>query len=238
MPRTNQAIKPRAPSPAARSILQLKRIYGRRPLNEWRALLAEVAAIDRTSEPLVGPARRKIFGFLFLAAVFAVAATFFIYVAVLSVVSAGMAGFYLVRWWRLRSTDLSNDFRNVLLKFLRIMAEDIPAKGRISMLVDVSGPTKQKLIAEKQLPPGRCKKIVEKVYSDPWCHMQAPLSNGSRMLLGIENRYTVQQRTWTNPRGKTKSKTKWKKLVKVTVGLIPDPERLCFDRDRHDLFGR
>ena len=107
----------------------------------------------------------------------------------------------------------------------------------MAVRLDLSGPTDKKIVKKEQIPPGRFKKVTETIYADPWCRLEAPLAEGSRLILDIENTYVAHERHWRNARGKHKSKTKWKKQVTIKTGLAPNASVLEFDPQALEALG-
>ncbi|MEW5725263.1 MAG: hypothetical protein AB1896_19270, partial [Thermodesulfobacteriota bacterium] len=191
-------------------------------LKGWVALLSEAAAFDEAADELRAKCGKRAILFLILSIAFGFLAFFtFGITLILFVPALVLTIVYFVKKGRLKKIDLDNEFRRVLLPFLETIAEDIPAEGRLRLELDLAGPVEAKIVQRQEIPPGRFRKVLETVYQDPWCRAEVPLMDGSRLILDIENTFVTQDRYWRNPRGKSKHKTKWKKLVSATAGLAP-----------------
>ena len=219
-------------SPDAAQIVLDKRTAGRYRLKRWLKTLHEVELFDQDT------GRSQQGGRVWLV-VAGVVLFFLVMGTVISILDAagtatigafmfavfvafGLLVFLIIRERRLKRSDLADDFHRVLLPFLRTIEEDIPSPGKVSLDLDLSGPTDTKIVRKEKIPPGRFRKVLRTVYDDPWCRLDAPLAEGSRLSLNISNIYTVRDCHWRNSRGKFKRKRKWKKVVVVTAGLVPN----------------
>ncbi|MBU2549982.1 MAG: hypothetical protein KKB20_16340 [Proteobacteria bacterium] len=230
-------------SPEAARLVFDKQVSGRRRLKDWRRLLGDVAAFDEAADRLRSSSRTWGYTLLVLSFILSIGTAivagavsdgdlpeWLLYILMPAIpVSIGLTVFLLIRAWRLKRVDMANDFRVSLVPFLEAMAEDIEPRAKIQMELNTAGPVLNKLTSKQEVPPGRFKRVVETVYSDPWLSMEAPLAGGSRLMLHIENTYQSQDRYWKNSSGKSKHKCKWKKWVTVTAGLAPNPDLLSFE---------
>jgi hypothetical protein len=221
-------------SPAAQQIVATKKVSGDDRLKGWFTVLREVAAFDNTVDELRAKASKRatIFLIISIALLFLGFFTFGI-TAIVAIPCIVLTIVYFVKKSKLSKIDLSNEFRTVLIPFLQTMSEDIQPKGRIALTLDMAGPSKEKIVSEQEIPPGRFRKVRETIRQDPWCRLSAPLTNGARLILNVDNVYVTHDRYWRNPRGKSKHKAKWKKQVNVTAGLIPSGA-LEFDKAEVD----
>jgi hypothetical protein len=229
-------------SPLSAQIVLEKKITGLFRLKKWLKLLHEVEMFDQATglQRKATTKRTVLVGILCFFLLFGniiglqdVSGPATVVAFVLAdVVVLGLLVFLIVRGRRLRTVDLADDFKEVLLPFLGAFGEDISPGGKVRLALDLSGPTKGKILRKQEIPPGRFRKVVETVYADPWCQVDAPLAEGSRLILDIHNTYTVLDRKWRTSRGKYKSKRKWKKLVSVKAGLIPNAETYSLEPDQ------
>ena len=97
--------------------------------------------------------------------------------------------------------------------------------------MNLAGIDEKKCFHTKNLPPGTNRTLTQSTYMEDLCSIRLPLTDGSHAVLRIENTYLKIERRYTGRRGKSKSKTKWKKLSAVTAILIP-PERIDWDTAR------
>jgi hypothetical protein len=229
-------------SQEARKIVDEKKIVGQRRLKDWRALLKELGSFDQEMDKtrhqlgVYGGLGIGLFVVMLVAAIIIISNDLGS-LALAVAAGLGLAGLIggLLLFLKKRSLgalDLDNEFRLVLTPFLETVADDIARSGKVALNLDLAGRTDQKKKSERNLPPGRFKKLVETVWRDPWCRAEIPLVDGSRLQLDIENTFVSYYRQWKNPRGKTKSKTKWKKMVVVQAGLAPNSRRLAYDQAR------
>jgi hypothetical protein len=139
----------------------------------------------------------------------------------------------------LATSDLPNDFRLCLIPFLKAMREDIDLAGKVKLKLDLAGASREKVTGEIEVPSPPQSRCTKTTYTDRWCFLDAPLAGDGRLLLTILNHYTHTVRTRRNPRGKIKTKSKWKKRVVVKAGLAPQEGNLSFSRQAFlDLAGR
>lgn len=228
-------------SPEAQEVVTTKQAGGRKRLSDWKALIDELADLDAASDRLQARSKNlMVLGIVFIvlggigSAIAAGAAPLGLIISIPFVVGGLVLAFYQgARWRRFKAMDLANDFRLCLPPLLDALAEDVEKKARVQMTLDLAGATKAKITQTGKIPPGRFRKIIETVYHDPWCHMAAPLADGSQLVLDIANELTSHERHWTKRgrRGKIKfkKKTKWRKVVVVSAAVVPNAERLAWD---------
>ena len=214
-----------------KQIVTEKKVEGRKRLKDWMRLLRDVATFDETTDQLFAKAKKRFTLYLILTIVSVFLAPFTAAIFPVPFIFLAAAIVFIVLTIRaskekkkLKQIDLSNDFRTVLVPFFQVMSEDINPKGQIALELSFSGASPDKVVQQGPIEPGRFKKVVETVYHDPWLRLDAPLVEGSRLLLTIENRYISQDRHWRNARGKSKHKVKWTKIPMVTVALRPNPD--------------
>jgi hypothetical protein len=140
--------------------------------------------------------------------------------------------YYAVRFYTLNKLDLDNDFRRSVAPFLNMIKEDIPGRKKVNVHLDLKGLCDDKMVQSDSIPPGRFKKLVKTIYADPWCKIEAPLFGHGWLELTIENTCVSHDRTWINDNGKKKEKTKWRKIVRVCMGLTPDRKLLVYNGNR------
>jgi hypothetical protein len=231
-------------SPGALDVVRAKRAAGLNRLGDWLKLLDEVELFDAETVEKRRKAivRAGIVGIFLVISLIGLivahnesegAATFFV-LTILVLVFGLLLAYLIVRIRRIGAMDLADDFKRVLIPFLRTMSDDISPKKKVRLNLDLSGPVKSKIVRKAEVPPGRFRKVVETVYADPWCRLDAPMAEGSRLFLNIRNTYTVCHRRWKTSRGKYKSKKKWKKLVVVSAGIAPNAEKYRLELDGVD----
>ncbi len=234
-------------SPRADSCVKSKRLRGKATFRELRDLISELARFDKATDEVRSKTQMKagvgcvVMIVAIIAAVVAIAMedeigmktseTILYAMGGLAVLSLIFAVVFQVKAGRLGKLDLANDFRLCLKPLLDDLAEDVSNKTRVDFDVDMKGVCKEKMIERGEIPPGRFKKVIQTKYRDPWCALRMRLADGSVMDLDIVDHYTLHERRWTNPRGKSKSKFKWKKLVVVSATLVPGGKGLDFSRE-------
>lgn len=225
-------------SKAAETAVHTRKVFVRLKLARCLKILKELTRFDEAGDLLRASARKRgiISGVAFLVLIFvllfvAAIEELWIVSTVLCfgmVAAAALAVYSFIQYKRLKNLDLANDFRTVLVPFLTAIREDVPAQDKIKLKLDLAGPSDSKVIRKGEPASKGGKKIQETVYSDPWCHLEAPLAAGSHITLDISNVYTQRNVSWKT-RGKHKRKTKWKKLVLVRAGMSPAPGRFAID---------
>lgn len=221
-------------SPELKELVETKKLSDRMNLKNLVGLLKETASFDEIVDEESARVSKRATTWLIVTLVLGFLAFFtFGITLILALPALIVTLVYYSKKKKLKKIDLSNEFRNVLLPFLQTMSEDFHPKGRIKVDIDFAGPTEEKITRKEKIDPGRFKKVVETIYDDPWLSLTAPLADGGSLLLSIGNTYVAHDRYWRNPRGKSKHKTKWKKLVQVTAGLLP-AELLAYDREEFD----
>nr|WP_319490492.1 hypothetical protein [uncultured Desulfobacter sp.] len=230
--------------PDVREAVKTKRIFGKKRLREWLGFLPVLsrfdAQVDSRLKKVQG--RSVLFGVLaFLSLFAAIFGTAFSDgdIRVVSLTGGLLIVFFLlfiiyrIKVSRLKKINLDNSFRDTLLPLLQILSEDIPPKGKIFLDLDLGTPAaKENMISEQKLPPGRNKKLIERVYRSKVVHAAIPMTNGARLILDIVKQPASYDRYYKNPRGKYKHKQKWKMLTLVTAGLIPPGDDFSVDADK------
>ncbi len=111
---------------------------------------------------------------------------------------------YRIKVSRLKRINLDNSFRDTLLPLLQILSEDIPAKGKIVLDLDLGCPAaKGNKISEQKLPPGRNRKLIERVYRFNAVHAAIPLTNDARLILDIVKQPASYDRYYKTPGAST-----------------------------------
>jgi len=230
-------------SPEAVAAMRDRKLAGQDSFKRWQKLLAELAAFDAQTDALMQAAKKRMITYFVLAIImfflmfFAIpvagalgdaAGGVYLAAALIAAIVALFVFFivqifrYMQKGKRLKNVDLLNDFRLCLIPFLDELAEDCDPKTKMKLNLDLSGLTPQKVFNTRQVPPGRFRAVTETFSWDPWCHLSMKLIDGSVMILDLKNYVMAQKREWSNPRGKHKSKTKWRKIAIVSATLIPD----------------
>jgi hypothetical protein len=226
-------------SKAAETAARKRQVFGRLRLNRWLGILKELASYDDAGDQLRSRAKRgsaiSVVSFivlLFLLFAFWGGGELLVVSMALgcgALIALGLFVYFLKRMTQLKDLDLANDFRSVLIPFLIAIREDVPPKEKIRLNLDLAGPLETKVIRQGDLGQRGGKEVHETVYSDPWCHLEAPLAAGKHITLEIANTYIRHEVRWRTSRGKNKTKSKWKKLVVVRAEMAPDARRFLLD---------
>jgi len=121
-----------------------------------------------------------------------------------------------------RSVDVPDEVRLSLLPVLQSLRQDLHPgrKIRVNLKLSVFDVDQHK--TERKLPPGKNRSLTEHTYDEPVGMVRIPLANGAFAVIRMANHYVKLTRSYTNPRGKSKTKLKWKKRSTVSCVLIPE----------------
>jgi hypothetical protein len=125
----------------------------------------------------------------------------------------------LVRYFQAKKHDLPDELRKVVRPLVRQLGQDFAPGEKLRLRVDLAGLTDGK----KHQGEFRQKIFGDSTtaYGDALLELEMPLADGTTAVLEVENSYLQSVRSRRNSRGKTKTKTKWKKLSAVTATMIP-----------------
>jgi hypothetical protein len=226
-------------SKAAETAVRKRRVFGRLRLSRWLKILRELARYDEAGELLrARNLKRAVASACILVLTIVLMLLFlgpkesfvvFVLMAVCAILASASLTYALISRGRLKNLDLADDFRTVLIPFLTAIREDVASRDKVRLNLDFGGPSEGKVVRQGDLPGKGKKRIHETVYSDPWCSLEAPLAAGNHITLDITNTYVCHDVRWSNPRGKSKRKIKWKKLVLVRAAMSPDAGRFRFE---------
>lgn len=207
-----------------KAILLQKQLEVRRPVDELLAILRPLAACDNVankSQTRFGCT----FGILFVVSIAAAIvfsnvgwSTLTTGAILLFVVATVAAGWF---WMWLRRIDVSNNLRSFVVPVLTLFREDIDPKSPVHLRLDLSSPTAPPK-KTGQSPPfkqGVYHKIIDTMYVDPWMSAEAVLVDGTKLSWSVMDRIRERKKTKKNPRGKYKSKTKYRKVTDLEVRL-------------------
>lgn len=214
----------RSLSAEQKQILSRKKLEVARPVDELLAMLRPLAACDNVankSQTRFGCT----FGVLIVMTVAAVIVFSNIgwgplplFVLALFVV-ATIAFFWLWRW--LAGIDVSNNLRQFVVPVLTLFREDIDPKTPVRLRLDLGKPTDSAKKASESAPykHGVYHKVIDSVYVDPWMSAETVLVDGTKLSWSVTDRIRERKKTKRNPRGKYKTKTKYRKVTDVEVQL-------------------
>ncbi|MFN0106593.1 MAG: hypothetical protein ACKV2U_31425 [Bryobacteraceae bacterium] len=215
-------------TPAARKAVEKKTIGGGWDGRSLVKLLGELERWDNMAEARKAFARK-----VFVGGIIAIVVGFLLGYVVAGIVEERLWGLPLIlaplaviiigiRMKKsARAMDLPNELRVSLRPVLRQLSQDLHPNEKIKVSMNLTGIDEKKCAGTKVLPPGRNKSLTQSAYDEDLCTIRLPLTDGSTAVLRMENRYLKLERRYTTTRGKSKSKTKWKKLSTVTAMLIP-----------------
>ena len=206
-------------SPLAKTAAQAKAITGEWEYPAFDQLLQELIAYDNTIDARV-KRRRKwmmisiVLSFVLLLATFFLADTDYFYFVVASFGAAVAYMILCIQLWRKsKKLALPEASLEMVHQLARLLRQDLDPKAKISITIDLSGPTDQKKTASN--------KPKQWIYLDPWCAMRFKLRDGYIAVVRQTDTFTKTIKTKKGAGGKTKSKTKWKKQCRVTARIIP-----------------
>jgi len=214
----------RSLSPEQKQILARKQLEIDRPVDELLALLKPLAACDT----MANKAQTR-FGCTFglLVVVTVVGAILFsnlgwspvTLAAIVLCIAATVAAAWFWIW--LRSVDVSNNLRSFVVPILALFREDIDPKTPVHLRLDLTQPTTAPKKTGESAPykHGAYYKIVDTTYVDPWMSADTVLVDGTKLSWSVTDRIRERKKTKRNPRGKIKSKAKYRKITDLDVQL-------------------
>jgi hypothetical protein len=214
----------RSLSAEQKQILSQKQLELNRPVDELLALLKPLAACDAVANKA-----QTRFGCTFglLVVVTVVGVIFFsnlgwsavtLGVLVLLIAATIAAAWF---WIWLRGVDVSNNLRSFVVPILALFREDIDPKTPVHLRLDLTQPTASPKKTGEGAPykQGAYYKIVDTTYVDPWMSADTVLVDGTKLSWSVTDRIRERKKTKRNPRGKIKSKTKYRKITDLEVQL-------------------
>jgi hypothetical protein len=225
-------------TPAARAAVEQKTIGGGWDGRSLVKLMGELERWDKMAEIRKVRARK-----FFVGSIVACIAGFFCFFIIAFMVEEFLLGLTflvvpalnLIVAFRMkkaaRAIDLPNELRVSLRPVFRQLSQDLAPGEKIKVTMNLAGIDEGKCAEIKDLPPGRFRGLKQSTYEERLCSIRVPLTDGTHAILRMENTYLKLERRYTGRRGKTKSKTKWKKLATVTAMLIP-PSRVVWEPAR------
>jgi hypothetical protein len=218
-----------------------KRVSGKKKLQQWIEFLKTLARFDEQVDARLKQIKSRVHTFG-TATFVALCVTIFLTFAtegnrtVLWIGGTLLVIFFgiFITFWNksnsLQEINLDNSIRETLLPLLEILSEDIPPKGKISLVLNMGDPAaEENRISEKELPPGSNRCLIERIYRVQTIHAAIPLTNGSQLILDLVKQPASYDRYYSNRRGKSKHKQKWKMLTLVTAGLAPNADDFAVD---------
>lgn len=225
-------------NPDQKRLLGEKSVEGSRTPEEWLGLLKDVSEFDR-----IGDAGRSGAGKLAIILLISTVILLFvsgllgqlipgwipIVLLILCVLGAIISGLI---YFKLKKVDLPNRLRQFIVPVIAILREDIEPSALLNLRIDLRGPIGEKEMNHQEDSSGYPKiKITN--YADSWFSGGANLADSSSLQWQLIDYIRQRKVTKRNPRGKIKSKTKYKiqTLIEVKLGMrskdytpvAPDP---------------
>jgi len=214
----------RALSVEQKRALSQKEIALHRPIDELLAFSRPLAACDQLSDKARTPYGCTFAGGLVLGIV----ALFFLPVNVGNLLGWGVAGIIFlvaiaagVAYFRLKSLDISNNFRQFAVPVLTVFREDFDPASPLRIRLDLGSPTdkKKKQSESKPYKQGAYYKVIDVMYLDPWMEGEALLVDGSRLRWSVTDSIRERKKKKRTASGKYKMKTKYSKRSEIDVEL-------------------
>jgi len=215
-------------SPAARAAVEQKTIGGGWDGRSLLKLWNELESWDDMAEARKARAKKMfivgifsaVFGF-FIAFVVAFIAEIPWLGALILVAGFGMLFLGIRLKKAARAIDLPNEIRTSLKPFFKQLAHDLHPEEKVKVSMNLAGIDEDKCKDKRPIPSQRRGTVTQSTYEEDLCSIRLPLADGSLAILRMENTYLKLERRYSNSRGKSKSKTKWKKLSTVSTILVP-----------------
>lgn len=214
----------RSLSAEQKAILKQKKLDLRQPVDQLLALLRPLAACDSVANKaqhrmgctLALMILGTLIGIVVLAKIGWSPVTFAVLVLLL-VTTIASAFFY--SW--LRGIDVSDNLRSFVVPVLALFREDFDPRVPLHLRLDLSSPTTnpKKTSQGKPYKQGIYHKVIDTMYLDPWMSAHAMLVDGTKLSWSVTDRIRERKKTKKNPRGKYKTKTKYKKVSDLEVRL-------------------
>jgi hypothetical protein len=207
-----------------KAILAEKKLDLQRPVDELLAILKPLAACDSVANKAQGRMGCT-FALMILATLIGIVVfsnigwSLVTLAAIVVILGATIASGVFYGW--LRGVDVSDNLRKFVVPVLTLFREDFDSKSPVHLRLDLSPPThKTKKTAEGEpFKQGSYHKIIDTTYVDPWMSADAVLTDGTKISWSVTDRIRERKKTKKNPRGKIKTKTKYRKVSDLEVQL-------------------
>ncbi|MBI2689084.1 MAG: hypothetical protein HYX27_22500 [Acidobacteria bacterium] len=215
-------------SPDARQAIETRKITGAWNARALVKLLGELERWDLTIEKRkskangiwIGSIVATVLGFFLM--FFVGAVTDSLWMAPIPFVVPLASIFYFRRKLNeLTKADIPNELRLAIRPMLKQLSQDFHPDQKVRVDLNLTMLDEKQRKFSKNLPPGKNRSLKLSVFEAAVCDMRMPLADGSTAVLRVDNEYHKLERSYKTPRGKYKSKTKWKKATTATAILIP-----------------
>jgi len=133
----------------------------------------------------------------------------------------------LVLKFRYKKMDLQNEFREYVRPLLENLQDDIKSNSSVALDLYLS-PVEQKQFSKgksDKYSVGVYHKCYDYYFERDFLNVKLRLTDGNRLMLTGTELLIKTSKTKRNPRGKIKTKTKYKKRVGFDARLTVDPEK-------------
>lgn len=201
-----------------KEIIANKRAEAERTPAAWCVMLGELAAFDE-----VGDAGRKRAGWgcgisILLTIVLLIV---FAPLAALTVIATIV---FAVMFFRLKKRDIPNSLRESLLPLVVVLREDMESDASLSLRFDLREPTRRENVKRENKGAGGYPRVEESFYENAWMSGSGALADGTTLEWSVTDGIRERKVTKRNPRGKIKTKTKYKvlRMLEMRVALRTD----------------
>lgn len=204
-----------------KQIIDTKSVDLNQRIDELLALLQPVAACDQA----VGKNKTSMGCTLAFCVVAAIVSIFLLSSGVGFVtLPLAIIGFFIsLHFYRFAAKiDVSDNLGGFAVPMLKLLRDDFNTDEPVHVTLDLRQPTaKEKLVSVSDpYKQGAYYKIIDTIYKDPWFSGEALLRDGSRFRWSIEDTIRESKKSKKTPRGKYKTKTKFKKKSSIDVELV------------------
>jgi len=200
-----------------------KRMEGKYNLKQLIKLISRLEKYDLKIEK-----RMKIF--LILSIVFFILSlvTLFIFPFAI-IVTIILAIIFLILRLINKGKDLSNDFRLLLFPFLKELNEDIDLSAKIAIKMPLSKFEDKSNFLETTpvYKKGVYHKCIDFIYEREELSLNIPMRDGNAIDLNVQKLMIKTQKTKRNPRGKSKTKIKYKEIYTFIPQIFINKKRFA-----------
>ncbi len=209
--------------------MKARKIFGQRPPNTWLEILTHLELLDQKTERKGKRAFKIIissFILLFVSGFIGAA----IFPPALFLIPFGIAGFIFGIFSAIRQSkqDIDDGFRNYLKPLMKVLERDMKADRELSIEMALL-PTDHKNFLKsggQKYKKGDYHACYDRIYERKYLSLKARLYDGNRLTLSVSDSLTRSDMTKKNPRGKIKTKSKYRKQrITYMVRLRVNPEK-------------
>jgi len=220
--RMGTSISYRSLSDEQKAVLQTKVIDAAKTPQEWQRFLQPIAAYDRKRDRSSGRAKG-----------FAVAGGllmfFSIFALIFSEMEFGKSGLLggavilvlaVLRYRSLRSVNIEGDLNKIVVPVLHILQEELPAQEKLHLHLNLCELEKAELVKEVR-PKNKSSypRVTTKLFRKSWFVGATRLADGTTLRLRITDLVKKIEKTKRNPRGKIKTKQKYKQQCVLSLAM-------------------